>query len=194
MPARGWRKRKALGELQVYMSTRGLRKTGLAFIRAIYGAYSKFNEHCYQEIMGKVPRKTGFLAAHIKLVTKKNPEGIRYKEIDIPGAGSPGSLGHKAFLTLMTLQQGWTRLPFERKAKAGKAMTYQVKQGAVLPKNPRNIEPGKRFTVTAMQRTQIKMNPFMKRVFEANHDLFTKFLLEEFKIIEREAKKKKRVV
>jgi len=193
MPARGWKKRKVMGELKAYVSCRGLRRQGRAFIKAIYDAYSKYNEHCYKEIMSRVPTDSGFLASRIKLVTKRNPEGMPYKEIEIPGAGSPGSPGYKAYIILMTLHTGWLRLPFERKAK-GKAMVFDVKQGASMPKNPRYTGPGKRFVVRAIQRTQIKKNPFMKQVFVANYGLFTKFLEEEFMKLDREARKKKRLV
>jgi len=159
-------------------------KEGLAKgnLRAIYSAYSKFNERAYHYIQSTAPVSNtpskrfpaGFVKGHIQLVTKRRPP-YTYQEVDVPGKHSPRSRAWRTWVIINVLHSGWESLPFIRKPTRRRAMGLPVIQGGRLPEEGES----KIAAAKAIQRRQIRLNPWITRTWEAIQWEYHEFLLKE---------------
>lgn len=173
---------------------RGGLKKGL--VRAIYAAYSKWNRQAYQMILDTAPEsKTpsdrfpkDFVKGHIKLVTKRRG-GITYQEIDVPGKFSRGSRAWRAWIVIKALHEGWKKLPYPREPTRRKTLGIYWYPGR------RVLRPGqKKLAVSrVVQRKQIKLNPWIARVWKRMGPEFKWIFKVEMEKEKRKKVKKKRI-
>jgi len=159
---------------------------------AIYSAYSELNKQAFKRILTTAPKSrtpstrfpVGFVSSYIKLVLKRRPPYF-YEEVDVPGKFNKGSRAWRAWIVIKTLHDGWTRLPFERKPTRKKAVALPVYPGSSVPR------PGKKRLVyrKTVQRRQIRLNPWIRRTWQALEPEFPRILEDA---VEKENRKRKK--
>jgi len=152
------------------------------YLESIYRAYTVYNRAVLEEIIATAPKARigtaayprGWLARHFKLIPREE-HGIKFYEVGIPGAKTKGTSGWRAWVVTMALHFGWKKLPFVRRPVTKRAMAFRKPEA-----EPGQEKPGKLVVIKkAVQRRQIKKNPWVKRAYMKKLGVFHKALAAE---------------
>jgi len=156
---------------------------------AIYRGFSDWNRTVYQRIISTAPKsKTanprwpiGFVSSHIKLVTLRTRGGYHYEVVSVPGKSSRRSRAWRAWLAIMSLHEGFKKLPFTRRPTRKRAMAFPIMPGTSIVRSK------------VIQRKQITLNPWIQRAFDAFEPQFRWMLRAALDSEAKRTKTEKRV-
>ena len=156
---------------------------GYGAMRAVYLAFSEWNEALYPQILAKTPvsrenRTPGLVKRHLKMMWTTGERRIRYKALGVPGGTVKGTPAYHALMAIKTLHEGRRAVIITGKKMTfpmGRALIEKAKvarHGPGIARGPKNWI----FTTKVSQKARGPRNTWITDTFDKNKYMYLNLL------------------